>query len=228
MIEPVFLGVGGAFRPDLFNTSACFQKDGTLYLLDCGGTVMGRLLKSGALESAERLTVLLTHLHADHAGGLGTLLAYCRHVRRMPVTVVHPEETVCGMLALCGIPRERYAFSGGEEYDDGVIRVRFIPVRHTAALHAFGMTLSDAEEMVYYSGDAADVPENVWMRFLSGRVARVYQDAALRSDPSAHGVYEAFYMRCPPEKRAAFFPIHWDENLQERILRDGFGLVRQI
>ena len=72
-----FLGIGAAFNPAFGNTSACFQKDGTLYLLDCGSTVFGALLERKAMQGAKRIVVLITHLHADHVGSLGTLISYC-------------------------------------------------------------------------------------------------------------------------------------------------------
>ena len=140
MIDPVFLGVGGAFRPDLFNTSACFQKDGTLYLLDCGGTVMGRLLKSGALESAERLTVLLTHLHADHAGGLGTLLEGFGTALENPFHIVWCDMSVaCPARSFIRKKRSagcwRYAGFRGSD-------MRFLAEKNmTTALFACGLSL---------------------------------------------------------------------------------------
>ena len=225
MPKLTFLGVGSAFHPELHNTSACFWQNDTLYLLDCGSTVVSRLLYTGMLQSAKRLVVLISHLHADHTGSLGTLLAYCRHVRPISVTLVHPQDNLCALMELSGIPRDRYVFCSGLDYADDAICARFFPVPHTGALAAFGMTVSDGPETIYFSGDAAKIPDEVWSRFLTGDIARIYQDAALHSDPKAHGTYSVFLTICPAERRAAFFPIHWDEDMAARIQDDGFGLV---
>lgn len=230
MLELQFLGIGGAFRPEMLNTSACFSMGNTLYLLDCGGTVLGRLIACKLLETHQKLVVIITHTHADHVGGLGTLLSYCRHFARpIAVTVVHPEETLCTLLELNGIPRSRYTFSGGDTYADANVKLRFFPVSHTQTLRAFGLTLTtNLGETIYYSGDANAVPQEIWTRFVSGAITRIYQDCAIHSDPKAHGSYERFLSICPSQHRASFFPIHWDEDLCERILQDGFGLVKMI
>lgn len=228
MIPLSFLGIGAAFCPALGNTSACFQKDGTLYLLDCGSLVFAELLKRDVLRDAKRLVVFITHAHADHTGSLGTLLSYCHHVHPLPVTVVHPDAALQTLLDANGISRNRYVFCGVSSYRDANVCAAFFPVPHTEKLACFGITVGDGEETVYYSGDAARLPEPVWNDFLAGKIARVYQDAALgaAANHPAHGSYDGFAAACPAALKVRFFPIHWDcAGEGEAILRDGFGLA---
>ena len=228
MMDLQFLGIGAAFNPAFGNTSACFQKDGTLYLLDCGSTVFGALLERKAMQGAKRIVVLITHLHADHVGSLGTLISYCHHIQPMPVTVVHPDTAIGQLLELNGIARGRYTLCSAIRYSDDWVEAAFYPVRHTQMLPAYGMLIAAGGEAVYYSGDAAEVPPDIWRRFLQGEIARLYQDCQLHAGENhpSHGSYVGFSKRCPPELRSRFFPIHWDVDERGAITRDGFGLAK--
>lgn len=225
MITLHFLGLGGAFLPELGNTAACFQKGQTLYLLDCGSTVFGELIRRDLLGRAQQIVVLLSHTHADHVGSLGTLISWCHHIKQIPVKVVHPSASVQALLRLNGILDDRYQMIAAPLYEDENIRAQFLPVPHTKAIPAFGMLLNDAQETIYYSGDAGALPDDVWKRFLSGEIARVYQDASLTDShySAAHGSYCDFLLACPQALRSRFFPIHLNKDYRATILADGFG-----
>ena len=224
MLDLAFLGVGSAFCPQLGNTAAVFQRAGTLYLLDCGSLVFASLLRHHLPEQADSIVVLLTHTHADHAGSLGTLISWCKHVRPLPIHVVHPEESPGELLRLSGITPEQYILHSGMIYADDHVRVQFFHVPHTQAINAYSMLISDGEESVYYSGDAGDIPETVWQGFLKGNVARVYQDVSLHGKKGgSHGEYAWFAEHCPRPFKSRFYPIHLDEACRARALADGFA-----
>jgi ribonuclease BN (tRNA processing enzyme) len=64
-----FIGSGGAFTPAYGNNSALLQFDGTNLLLDCGYTTPSRLGKMGLKENMID-NIWISHMHADHVGGL--------------------------------------------------------------------------------------------------------------------------------------------------------------
>ena len=64
-----WLGTGGGLNVALGNTSFTLRANSARTLLvDCGFTVPGRLMELNEIESVT--DVLITHLHADHIGGL--------------------------------------------------------------------------------------------------------------------------------------------------------------
>ena len=226
MPDLTFLGIGSAFCPELGNTSAYFWKKDTLYLLDCGSLVYAALEQRGILARAGRIIVLLTHTHADHVGSLGTLISYCKHVRPLSVDIVHPENGIEQLLRLNGITSEQYRLFTGMTYEDENIRVRFFPVPHTKSINAYGMLLTDGQETVYYSGDAGDVPPEVWEAFLARGVTRVYQDVSLTGKRGGgHGEYAWVAENCPPVLRPYFYPIHLDQACRAQAMTDGFGVI---
>ena len=229
MIDLEFLGIGSAFCPRLGNTSAIFRKEDALYLIDCGSTVFSALDRCGALIRADRITVLVTHTHADHTGSLGTLVSYCKHVRPMSVTVVHPEQDIAQLLRLNGITSEQYHLRTGYTFEDENIRTRFLQVPHTKSINAYGILISDREESIYYSGDAGDIPDTVWSAFLVGNISRVYQDVSLSGNKGgSHGEYTWFAQHCPNALKSRFYPIHLDEACKARSVEDGFAQVKLI
>lgn len=76
-----WLGTGSAFNFELGNT--CFlvrpeSENGRVLLVDCGYTVPAVLSDWGQLDKIT--DVIITHLHADHVGGLETFLFYHYYV----------------------------------------------------------------------------------------------------------------------------------------------------
>jgi flavorubredoxin len=73
MVE--ILGCGGAFAPELGNSSFILWMDANKkqgILFDCGGDVFSKLRTLGYLYAID--SVVISHLHGDHAGSLDTLI----------------------------------------------------------------------------------------------------------------------------------------------------------
>ena len=74
MINLKFLGKGAAFYPVFGNTNAFFEKDGDLFFLDFGESAFEKAVRLLDLTAYRHVYVLITHLHADHAGSLASLV----------------------------------------------------------------------------------------------------------------------------------------------------------
>jgi ribonuclease BN (tRNA processing enzyme) len=71
----ITLGTGGGPlpRPDRAQSSNLLIVNGTLYLIDAGGGVTGRIVQSG--NNFRKVgKIFITHVHSDHTAGLATLL----------------------------------------------------------------------------------------------------------------------------------------------------------
>jgi ribonuclease BN (tRNA processing enzyme) len=82
----IFLGSGSAFSVGTnFQSNALLKKDEHLFLIDCGSDIRHALHEQG--YGAKDITdVFITHLHADHAGGLEWLALshFFPHNKRKP------------------------------------------------------------------------------------------------------------------------------------------------
>lgn len=65
-----FLGCGSAFNPLYGNTSAYFTNKDQLYVIDGGESVFLKLYQKELLKKYAGITIMVTHMHADHVGSL--------------------------------------------------------------------------------------------------------------------------------------------------------------
>lgn len=63
------LGTGSAFAKTFYNTSALIRSDGMNILIDCGATTPRSLHELG-VDLSEIDGIIISHIHADHVGGL--------------------------------------------------------------------------------------------------------------------------------------------------------------
>ena len=87
-LEAFFLGVGGAFSRTLGNTNVLLVKGPDHVMIDFGVTGPSRLWELARRGPEEIDRVLVTHVHADNAGGLEQMGLMGRYVaKRRPILV---------------------------------------------------------------------------------------------------------------------------------------------
>src|SRR5580692_5001172 len=73
-------------RPDRAQSSNLLIVNGTLYLIDAGGGVTGRIVQSG--NNFRKVgKIFITHVHSDHTAGLATLLVSQWEQQAEPVDI---------------------------------------------------------------------------------------------------------------------------------------------
>lgn len=87
------LGCGDAFGSNgRFNTSFLIQNDKEGILLDCGATTLVRL-KQEQIDLSSISTIIISHFHGDHFGGLPFILIsrLFESVESSPLTIIGPK-----------------------------------------------------------------------------------------------------------------------------------------
>lgn len=168
------------------------------------------------------MTVLLTHMHTDHVGSLGELIAYSWFCRNIKVRVVYPDVRLARFLELCGIPEEIYERMDGLEEGNG-LRAEAVPVVHDPCMGCFGYRISDPDETVYYSGDSRLVTGEILDELRAGTLSRLYLDTSKHApEDSGHGCYEALKRVAAGTFRSRIVCMHLDCDFREEILAAGF------
>jgi ribonuclease BN (tRNA processing enzyme) len=179
----VMLGTGTpAPNPERSGPAVAIVVDDRAYLVDCGPGVVRRMAAAGLrhqiapLFPARPRHLFITHLHSDHTLGCPDLLLSGWTLGRdVPLEVWGPVGT--GLLfrhigeayradidhRVGGIqPSNSSGFmasvteiSPGLVYEDELVRVTAVPVRHGEWEHAFGFRFDTPDRSIVISGDAA-------------------------------------------------------------------------
>ena len=167
-----FLGCSNANpNPGFGQAGVLVETAGRSYLLDCGDAVPTKLWLDPRIDWGAFTAVFITHLHADHLGGiLSFLLLLHQRAKHHPewslgregvLETYLPDGTVADLFTelvqLTHRPCFEWAFvpyrGKGVFYDDGRLRVESHPSAHGASAHAFRLTCEGRR--VVYSGDLA-------------------------------------------------------------------------
>jgi ribonuclease BN (tRNA processing enzyme) len=177
--DVVFIGTSDAFGAGGRRQSAIFVRapsGGTL--LDCGATTGSGLNELG-ISRDEIDTILISHFHGDHFGGLPLLLlaALYEDERSSPLRIAGPpgiENRVRSLAEAMGhaIERRQWSFPihfeelpPGRVLECGPVTVESFETHHTPDSCPHGMVLDLGSQRIVYSGDTG------WFDGLPSRVA---------------------------------------------------------
>jgi ribonuclease BN (tRNA processing enzyme) len=159
-------GSGGRFQACLHLRPA----GGPPLLLDCGATSLSAL-KTLGLDPAEVSAVVVSHLHADHFGGLPFLILDGQFSRRtQPLTVAGPPGTARRLheaMEVCfpgsADVRRRFAvdvveLAPGSTTEVAGAQVAAFEADHPSGAPALALRLAVGGKVVAYTGDTAWTP----------------------------------------------------------------------
>ena len=162
-----FLGSGDAFSSGgRLNTCILVEGEGQRFLLDCGASSLAAM-KSQGVDPDSIDTILITHLHGDHFGGVPFLIIEARFVsqRERPLTVVGPpglEQRVLAALevlypgssqALEFVDVVFIEIDAGETSTIGELQVTPYEVIHPSGAPSYALRVEYAGKVITYSGD---------------------------------------------------------------------------
>ena len=192
--ELCFLGRGAGFYTREGNTSAFFKSGEEMLLIDCGETVFGQLTEEHLLDGVRKLRIIITHLHSDHCGSLGTLgLYWYFSVGHTMELVVPPDkdfqQDLITLMRLYGVPREAFFMTEDAVFGSfaGIQDLRFIPTLHAPDMTCFSLQWISLKGPVFYSADTCE-GEPV-ARFIRDHedFDRIYMDELAAGHPGANG-----------------------------------------
>lgn len=165
------LGCGDAFASG-GHLHACFylKNEDTGVLVDCGATVLTSLKRYNvSLDDID--TILISHFHGDHYGGLPYFLLESGVRKRIkPLTIVTPpggEQRVMELLELLYPETDAWKALDlrFDHYAEDTLpldipgaRVMAYPVVHSAASKPHGLRIEIGGKIVGYSGDTGWTP----------------------------------------------------------------------
>lgn len=162
-----FIGTGSAFNTQMTNTSAYIKDGKNLLIIDSGETAFARMKELNIFDGVKNVYIAITHMHSDHIGSLGTLVAYLRIYKDIvPTFIITNEESaetqenaIINYLTLVGIEEDEYDFSYGDMMEDalsGLSKVEMVEINHSSHLTSYAVELYFNDKTIYFTGDHND------------------------------------------------------------------------
>ena len=217
--------------PKLYNSNAYFQLGDHLFLIDCGESAFRQHYMAGHFEQIKNITVLITHMHTDHIGSLGTLIVYSYLKLGIRPQVIFPEpEKLHTVFDLTGVEPEHYLLSDHLSQSDQVpVTAEFIRVRHhDVMVHSFGILLNIQGQRVYYSGDAGEVPQSVISLLTNNELDYMYQDTSMNDHGGVHCSFEDLKQLIPAAYRQKVYCMHYDGEYFDVYKEAGFQTIENL
>ena len=217
-----FLGCGSAFNPLYGNTRAFFTNKDQLYVIDGGESVFLKLYQKELLKKYAGITIMVTHMHADHVGSLPSIISYCYYVLGKKVTVIYPEKSLWILLGLMGIDPDIYIPVESSLFTAEGLKVWAVSVKHADDISCFGYIIEFAGEKIYYSGDSYEIPKDVLDGFYKREISTIYQDTTeFTSDHRSHCPLEELEECIPADLRRNVFCMHFTTDFTEKLKKKG-------
>lgn len=230
-----FLGRGSAFNVREGNTSAYFIENHNLFLIDCGETVFERLSKKGLLKDIKEIYVLVSHMHSDHCGSLGSVGLYCQFVLNNKLKIVVPHhdiyiEQLRTLMTLFGNTDKAYEFIYDNELDNkfkAFSTVRYELTLHDYQLICYSFTFETENGGIFFSSDTR-VLDNI-LHFIDTHevIDKMYMEVTDLDVPKDIHLYVNKLIEGLDER---YFSKIWimhmrNDECKRRVLEAGFNVV---
>lgn len=228
-----FLGTGSAHCLKNFNTNIMIEKNGKKLLFDAGSDVKWSLNEAG-LSYLDLDAIYVTHLHADHIGGLEDI-AFCSYFDprcEEKITLIGQNELIRemwgnslkgGLKSIQGKKTTLYDFfdvqmvkkNGKFLWED--IEFHIVQSIHIideyAIVPSFGLMVHDPDsgKKIYFTGDTQHCPNQIKDFYKEADL--IIQDC--ETTPFASGVHAHYteLATLPAEVKSKMLLLHYQDNI---------------
>jgi ribonuclease BN (tRNA processing enzyme) len=167
-VRVTFVGSGDSFGSGgRFNTCILVDAPGIRFCIDFGASSLIALERLGIPHNTID-TILLTHLHGDHCGGIPFLLvdAMLAAKRDRPLTIAGPKDTTQRLKSVAAalmpgmevmVPKFPLSYIDLPLLQDmkiGLLQVTTYPAVHTSETNPTSIRVEVADKVIAYTGDS--------------------------------------------------------------------------
>lgn len=142
------LGIGSAFNSQKYgNNSWYFIKNNQVFMIDCGSIIFNTFKEKG-LDKYKSVNVIITHLHTDHIGSLGTLIEYLFYVKGFKPDIIidiNLKKDLRTYLSISGVEENMYniitnSYEDKEVYHSN-LGITFLETSHVNQLQSYSLMI---------------------------------------------------------------------------------------
>ncbi|MEK3731045.1 MULTISPECIES: MBL fold metallo-hydrolase [Paenibacillus] len=225
------LGTGSAFAKKYYNNNALLLDDDFTLLIDCGSTAPLALHEMGrSLNDID--AVLITHIHADHVGGLEELafMMKMKFKRRIPLYIGEALAAPLWDHTLRGGLYQQGEISCLEDIFDvrplkpGVkadiskgITVELIQTRHIPGKDSYSLYLNDR---IFYSADMVFDPELLNKLVNERECELILHECQLQGPGEVHTTLQEL-LSLPEHIQQRTYLMHYSDDVQDFVGKTG-------
>ena len=228
-----FLGRGSGYNVTEGNTCGFIKKDDTLLLIDCGEGIVEKVVTKNLIDGIKNIHVLITHMHSDHIGSLGSFVGYCYWKQKIRTNIYFQEkEKISEFLKLTGAVEDE-SFIVNDANDKRInelkLTVNASLTKHVKTLNTYSFLLKfDYGNHIFYSGDTYETNFDVIPYLKEGNI--LYHDTCLNDgEGNVHTSLRVLSELIPVKYRKQVYCIHIDgENFIKKAIAEGFKVVELV
>ncbi|OBA05523.1 MBL fold metallo-hydrolase [Paenibacillus polymyxa] len=227
------LGTGSAFAKHYYNNNALLNSGEGKLLIDCGTTASLALHQMG-VPLPDIDAILITHIHADHVGGLEEFGFQMNILhRRKPrlyiaEPLIHPlwEHTLKGGMSQQGMIDKLEDVFEVNVITPGVpttlvpgIQVELIPTRHIPGKHSYSLFIN---ERLFYSADMVFEPELLHHLVHERGCRSILHEVQLLGAGEVHTTLDEL-LSLPKSLQEQIHLMHYSDDMEQ--FRDKAGMM---
>ena len=228
-----FLGRGSGYNVAEGNTCGFIKKDDTLLLIDCGEGIFEKVVNKNLIDGIKNIHVLITHMHSDHIGSLGSFVGYCYWKQKIRSNIYfYEKEKISEFLKLTGAV-EGESFSvhdvNNKRIEELNLTFKASLTKHVKTLNTYSFLLKfDYGNHIFYSGDTYEINFDVIPYLKANNI--IYHDTCLNDDEgNVHTSLRVLSELIPIQYRKQVYCIHIDgEDFIKKATEEGFKVVELI
>lgn len=228
-----FLGRGSGYNVTEGNTCGFIKKDDTLLLIDCGEGIFEKVVTKNLIDGIKSIHLLITHMHSDHIGSLGSFVGYCYWKQKIRTNIYfYEKEKVSEFLRLIGaVEGESFIVhnANNKRINELNLTVNASLTKHVETINTYSFLLKfDYGNHIFYSGDTCETNFDVIPYLNEGNV--IYHDTCLDDGKgNVHTSLRVLSELIPVQYRKQVYCIHIDgENFIKKATAAGFRIVELV
>jgi hydroxyacylglutathione hydrolase len=211
------LGTGNAFAKNYFNNNGLLIDNDYTLLIDCGITAPLAMLRIGK-SFRDVSATLITHIHADHVGGLEELALMLKYVHGEKMTLLLPETLIEPLwdntLASLTDIFEVKPLNPGITYKlSPSISLEIIRTPHIPGKTSYSLLLNNE---IFYSADMTFHPDLLISLVRERGIRMILHDCQLGGSGVVHTTLEEL-MSLPEDVRRIIKLMHYSDEQPQFI-----------